>query len=57
MDEAARILAINIDPQAPIFSYAHYGIVGDLVEVIPRLIDAVRRGGRSAGDGGEAGRR
>ena len=47
MDESARILAINIDPHAPIFSYAHYGVVGDLVEVIPRLISAIRRGGRS----------
>lgn len=49
MDGAARILAINIDPQAPIFSYAHYGIVGDLVDVIPRLIETIRRGGRSVG--------
>jgi electron transfer flavoprotein alpha subunit len=49
MDEAERILAINIDPQAPIFSYAHYGIVGDLVDVIPRLIETIRRGARSAG--------
>jgi electron transfer flavoprotein alpha subunit len=49
MDEAERILAINIDPEAPIFSYAHYGIVGDLVEVIPRLIDAIRRGARRGG--------
>ena len=49
MDESARILAINIDPEAPIFSYAHYGIVGDLVDVIPRLIESVRRGERTKG--------
>jgi electron transfer flavoprotein alpha subunit len=42
MDESARILAINTDPQAPIFSVAHYGIVGDLHDVIPRIIHAYR---------------
>jgi electron transfer flavoprotein alpha subunit len=44
MDESAKILAINIDPNAPIFSYANYGIVGDLTEVIPRLIRTIRAG-------------
>jgi len=45
MQEAAKILAINSDPQAPIFSVAHYGIVGDLNVVIPRMIKAIRHGG------------
>ncbi len=44
MAESAKILAINNDPESPIFSVAHYGIVGDLSDVIPKLIKAVRGG-------------
>jgi len=44
MQDSAKILAINSDPQAPIFSIAHYGIVGDLNDVIPKLIQTIRRG-------------
>jgi len=39
MQEAGKIVAINSDPNAPIFDVAHYGIVGDLNQVIPALID------------------
>jgi electron transfer flavoprotein alpha subunit len=45
MAEASKIVAINNDPTAPIFSIAHYGIVGDLNQVIPRLIKAYRTKG------------
>jgi len=45
MDQSARILAVNSDPGAPIFSVAHYGIVGDLHKVIPLLIRAYRKKG------------
>jgi len=43
MDQSARILAINTDPGAPIFAVAHYGFVGDLHDVVPRIIGAYRR--------------
>lgn len=43
MQGADVIIAINKNPDAPIFSIADYGIVGDLYEVIPALIDALDR--------------
>jgi electron transfer flavoprotein alpha subunit len=42
MEESAKIIAINRDADAPIFSVAHYGIVGDLNKVIPMLIKAIK---------------
>lgn len=42
MDESARIIAINTDHEAPIFHIAHYGIVGDLKDVIPKFIKAFK---------------
>ncbi|MCK4660814.1 MAG: electron transfer flavoprotein subunit alpha/FixB family protein [Phycisphaerae bacterium] len=42
MEESAKIVAINRDSEAPIFSVAHYGIVGDLNKVIPMMIQAIR---------------
>ncbi len=45
MKNAECIFAINSDPTASIFNVAHYGIVGDLYEVLPRLIEQVKEGG------------
>lgn len=42
MSESMRIIAINDDPDAPIFDIAHYGIVGDIHTVIPQIISAYR---------------
>ncbi len=42
MDEASKIIAINTDPNAPIFQIAHYRIVGDVATVIPQMIRALR---------------
>jgi len=42
MAEAMRIIAINDDPDAPIFDIAHYSIVGDLNDIIPEMIRAYK---------------
>ncbi len=42
MQEAKKIIAINIDPEAPIFDIAHYSIVGDAADVIPKFIEAYK---------------
>jgi electron transfer flavoprotein alpha subunit len=41
MRDAELIIAINTDPNAPIFSAAHYGVVGDALDYLPALTDAV----------------
>lgn len=42
MEAADCIVAINNDPNAPIFDFAHYGIVGNALQVLPALTEAFR---------------
>jgi electron transfer flavoprotein alpha subunit len=51
MQSSGTIVAINNDPEAPIFEIADYGIVGDLTTVLPQAAAEVRRLRAEAGEG------
>jgi electron transfer flavoprotein alpha subunit len=42
MMDSKKIVAINNDPGAPIFKFSHYGIIGDIKDVIPRIIRTIK---------------
>jgi len=45
MDQSQKIVAVNNDPEAPIFQVAHYKIVGDLNKVIPEMTKTIKSKG------------
>ena len=50
MNQSQKIIAINNDPDAPIFQVAHYKILGDLNVVIPSMIKAIKEKGIKEGN-------
>jgi electron transfer flavoprotein alpha subunit len=43
MSSSDIVVAVNTDPDAPIFSVADFGIVGDLFQVVPEIIEEIER--------------
>lgn len=41
--DSGTIVSINLDPQAPIFRFSHYCVLGDVRQVVPKLLELLRR--------------
>jgi electron transfer flavoprotein alpha subunit len=44
MKSCQLIIAVNTDPKAPIFDIAQYGVVADLFEIVPQLVEELKKG-------------
>ena len=44
MKNSEMIVAINSDPNAPIFELAHYAVVDDIYALLPKLMEAIKEG-------------
>src|SRR5437773_9807302 len=52
MQESKKIVVVNLDPKAPLFETADYGIVGDRFEVVPEMVRQLKALKAAAADGG-----
>ena len=43
MSSSKKIIAINKDPDAPIFKIADLGVIGDAQAILPKLLDQLKR--------------
>ena len=43
MQTSKTIIAVNKDPEAPIFELADFGVIGDLFQVVPQLMEDIQK--------------